>query len=217
MEDKIKNDRKKYTILLIICTALGTIMILVGLYFTFIKKDDKPVDNGENNQQEIEKDDEQEETDDNLYKPIPYEEYKENLKDYSPTFEILENKPQEMEINAYGDTYKLVLTNDGKVTVSKNGGKTITISNIDGAVNMYYINDISYRLFVLLSNGDVYWFYVDEIIEKNNATKINKVSGGTKFVITSYDPCNGKGCGGGLSIGVLTKDNQYIDLDSYQA
>ena len=44
-EEKI---RKQYTLLLILCTFIGTVIIMTGIYFWFIKKDDKPIENNQN-------------------------------------------------------------------------------------------------------------------------------------------------------------------------
>ena len=52
MNEENVNERKKYTVLLIIGTTIGTAMIIIGSYFWLLKKDDKPVDNNGNNQQQ---------------------------------------------------------------------------------------------------------------------------------------------------------------------
>lgn len=53
-KEKVTQERKKYTWLLIVATALGTIMILLGIYLWYVGKDDNPIDNngGNNGQQE---------------------------------------------------------------------------------------------------------------------------------------------------------------------
>ena len=43
-EEKI---RQKYTLLLILCTFIGTVIIMLGIYFWFIKKDDRPIENNQ--------------------------------------------------------------------------------------------------------------------------------------------------------------------------
>lgn len=44
---KEENIRKKYTLCLILFTVICTIIIMLGVYFLFIKKDDKPIDNNQ--------------------------------------------------------------------------------------------------------------------------------------------------------------------------
>ena len=52
MNEENVNERKKYTVLLIIGTAIGTAIIIIGSYFWFLKNDDKPAENNANNQQQ---------------------------------------------------------------------------------------------------------------------------------------------------------------------
>ena len=110
------------------------------------------------------------------YKSSPFEEIKNNLKNYNPTYTISENKPKEISISPMADKYKFTLSSDGKVIVSKNNEKGVTISNISNAINIDYINDVVGRVFILLSNGDIYKYEIDEFDEKNYiATKISAI------------------------------------------
>ena len=52
MKEENVNERKKYTVLLIIGTAIGTAIIIIGSYFWFLKNDDKPSENNGNNPQQ---------------------------------------------------------------------------------------------------------------------------------------------------------------------
>lgn len=52
MNEENVNERKKYTVLLIIGTAIGTAIIIIGSYFWFLKNDDKPAENNGNNSQQ---------------------------------------------------------------------------------------------------------------------------------------------------------------------
>ena len=45
---KEEKTRQKYTLLLVLCTVIGTVIIMLGIYFWFIKKDDKPIENNQN-------------------------------------------------------------------------------------------------------------------------------------------------------------------------
>lgn len=148
------------------------------------------------------------------YEAVSFDEVKNRLKQYDPAIEIIENKPKEISFSPMSDTYKYVLSADGKVKASKNDGKGVAISNISNAVSIDYINDLSGHVYILLSNGDVYEFYADELEENNYvANKIRAVKNGEKFVKISYGRC--KECGADMYLGVLDKNNLYTELDSY--
>ena len=149
-----------------------------------------------------------------MYKPISYEKIKNELKKYDPSYDVSENKIKEISLNPTDDVYKFVLSPNGKVTVSKNDGKSIPISNINNAINIENCIDLSSHVYILLSNGDVYEYEVNNIDnQKYMATKIYAIKNAAKFVKISYARC--QNCGGDILLGVLDKNNQYIELDSY--
>lgn len=46
-DEELNKIKTKYTLLLILCTVLGTVIIMTGIYFWFIKSDNKPIDNNQ--------------------------------------------------------------------------------------------------------------------------------------------------------------------------
>lgn len=222
MEEDKKLERRK-NIEIVVLSIIIVALLGALIYLLFIKRDEKTADNNvSNNQQQQNNDQIQQNNSDNenqvntKYKAVDFDEMINSLKkdDSNASYEITTDVlPRELDIKPMDNNYHVVLSNDGRVTIKKENGTSITISNISNAKNIDYCNDMYVRLFILLNNGDVYEYELDDFDNgKYTATKINEIKDATKFVKLSWSNCTE--CGGNINLGVIDKNNKYIELDS---
>lgn len=139
---KEENTRQKYTLCLILFTVICTVIIMLGVYFLFIKKDDKPIDNNQtiNEKEETKK----------LYNVVDGNEYE-------VYFRSVSNDPLKKELDlSYDyplfniDTVELKKANEDikKVyddIIKYNSAKEVDVNKVLGYSikndNKYYSND----------------------------------------------------------------------------
>ena len=202
--------------------TIGIVMLVIGLllvgfagYKLFIEKPETDKPKNDNTQ-------EQENNENNVkeekYKAYDFDEVVANMKkniyfEYEYTSDEL---PREIEVTPMTDKYVITLSNDGKVTIKKGDNESIEISNISNAKNIDFCNYVNVTIYILLNNGEVYEYNLDNL-DKNNyvATKINEIKNATKFVKLDWADCTE--CGGNTNLGVIDNNNKYIELEGYSS
>lgn len=205
LNNQVNNSNNKTIGIVILLISL----LLVGLavYKLFIEKPstDKPKD--DNSTQES-----------NKYKAYDFNEVVNDMKkktyfEYEYTNDEL---PKEVEVTPMADKYVITLSNDGKVAIKKGDNEPIEISNISNAKNIDFCNYVNVTLYILLNNGDVYEYELNDLDENQyNATKIEGIKNATKFVKLNWADCTE--CGGNINIGVIDNNNKYIELEGYSS
>lgn len=212
-----KNNKK-----IIIC-ILCLLMIIIGLgvYFIFIKNDDKDVYNGgENSHQEVTNDNnlkEFEEIINNKVKKMKIlDAYIDDLKKEAAkisadvSYEIIDNDSLPKTIGAFSDEYEVKISTNGNVAIKKSEEKEEKLLNISGVKDIYNL-PLSNIIYILLNNGDVYAYMVDHYDEhKYTAVKINAIKNATNFVSVAvgYDEA-----GSDFYLGVIDNNNDFIFID----
>ncbi len=199
-------------IVLVIALAAG------NAYFAFIKKEEKPVNNGNENKQEEKKEEIEVPKEETKYQAYKYDEMIKKYVDYNgkeSKYEI-NNKKLPIEITISVDkNYVITLAKDGSISIKEKGkDKTKkTITNIKKAISIDSIDKNIGRFYIILDNGDLYTYELDDFENKKyEATKIDEVKEATKFVSIKYCPVKDSGCDSFL--GVLDKNNMYIEIDN---
>lgn len=212
------NNTNKVVFVLMTLIIVGLVGYIV--YTKFIRKDDKPEPKPNNTQeQENNNSNNQNEnsgTNENAkYTAYDFDEVVTNMKknlhfEYEITSDVL---PRELDIIPMDEKYHIVLSTDGKITIKKGENNSVYL-NISDVKNIDYCNDMYVRLYILLNNGDVYEYTLEDFDNgKYTATKINEIKNATKFVKLDWADCDE--CGGNINLGIIDNNNKYIELDSY--
>ena len=211
MEEKNKKDGQKLALLLVICTFIGTIMLVFGVYSLFIKKDETPIKKVEDSQQE-----EQNENvnyvikDCGTYNAVDFGKVIKNFKDYNGK----QSKYDFSIMTPYHST-TIDLSEDGMVYLynEENPDERHVISNISNVVSFSDSGEESGMIYFLLSNGDVYRY--DIIYDYNDknymATKVEKIKNANKFVVITNCPIKDSGCD--FYLGVIDNNNKFYSLE----
>ena len=208
----MKKKRQRYTLFLIICMVLGTIMILVGMYFWFVNYD-TPVQNNlkPNNEQESTTKDDEISEDDDKYKRTNFDELIKSLKAYNVNYKFNENFPDVINYD-FNKNMQVILSENGKVSIKEEGKEEVFISNVSDAKRIEGFDPILFRVYILLNNGDLYLYDLNDFYNgKYTAIKMEGVKNATKFVSINY--AIDSHAGADALFGVIDKNNIFIELD----
>ena len=212
VEQEKKNNSKTIGIVVLV---IGLLLVCFAGYKLFIEKPepDKPKDDN-TQEQGNNKNDDNGTQENEKYKAYNFDEVVANMKrNIRFEYEITSGElPRELDITPADEKYHVVLSSDGKVNIRKGESDSVTLS-ISDVKNIDYCNDMYVRVFILLNNGDVYEYTLEDFDDgKYVPTKINEIKNATKFVKLDWADCTE--CGGNVNLGIIDNNNMYIELDS---
>ena len=234
---------KKNEIVLVVGIVLGVTMILIGSFYWFKSKDQKPVDtnpvetntdnneeetniidNNENNE-EIDNSQNEEETEneepvvqkDITYNPVDFDKVIDNNGTKKLSYKTYDNLPKKITI-ATNAEYYVLLSDNGKVSVSSDNSSWHELTNITDAKSIICFFESDGNVYIMLNNGDVYRYNINKQNQNNyNAEKINAISNAVNFAgVNTNDNGEVLHAGDEASYGVLDSNNKYIEIENYR-
>ena len=126
---------------------------------------------------------------------------------------VSETLPKELDINIADENYHVVLNNNGIVTIKKGENNPVTLS-ISEVKNIDYCNDMYVTLYILLNNGDVYKYTLEDFDDaKYVPVRIDEIKNAEHFVKLEWSDCDE--CGGNIDLGIIDNNNKYIVLEIF--
>ena len=206
MKEKRKN--------ILIGILIGIIVLLIGvcIYLVFFKKEDVKKDT---QKLMCECNDITENVVENVkYKPIDFSIIESDI-NRDASYEISNPKlPKTLSISTYDENLNqkyitVTLSKEGIITIKQEGKDNIIVSDVNNVMDIEQCaGEVFGNFYILLNNGDVYEYK----FVNNKVIKIDEIKDATKFV--KIDFCYYQaGCD--MLLGIIDKNDKYIELNSY--
>lgn len=235
----MKDGKEKNILIWLLIIIIIVLIILIGLMFSgkiefqhndcpnkVTDKDTNQNNEKENNNDQVNQDDTNKDNSNNTdtFQNEMLDKSKIDGKTYDGSFGTIKDFRDEYYENSgnYKGEYQISLSLDGNVIVDKyeiektnseNNQQLENITNVVDLVNFVVPGVASEQLYyMLLSNGDVYYYKIGEFDNDNfKASKIENVKNVKQLF--NYEWCPKKNAGCMWSIIAVTDNNQYIELN----
>ena len=188
MEEKNKKDGQKLAFLLVVCTFIGTIMLVVGAYSLFIKKDETPVNKAEDSQQVNEKENNNSVIDTNEIK-ISKVEVTEETQEI-----VLNGKKVSLSTKdgyLYFNNKKIGVDGTDQIQIYYSTGSILLLltSNQCGYVINYGINEDGKLIKPTFNYDSGEYYVVDDSLQVVNGKLMAKLESASEFFACEAEQC----------------------------